>query len=250
MSGKSEFSKQAADYAKYRPVYPAELYPYLKSVSPADELAYDAGTGNGQCAVALANHFKAVVASDLSREQIANAKTKANVTYTVSAAHESGIEARSVDLITAATAIHWFNFDLFYAECHRILKDGGVIAAWSYGWHQCEDPKITDLIQKIGKVILKDHWSPQPKLIWDNYSKIPFPFKEFSPPAFHQSLSWDMDELIGYLTTWSATQKYIDDKGTHPVDVVRRELATAWGNPEKKLQFDCPLIMRIGRHSA
>lgn len=250
MKNTTEFSKQAADYAKYRPVYPREIYQFLRSTAPANELAYDVGTGNGQCAVALAEYFKTVMASDLSREQIANATPKDNVTYTVSEAHESMIPSGTVDLITVATAIHWFNFDLFYAECRRLLKDGGILAAWSYGWHECEDPRITDLIQKVGKVILKDYWSPQPKLIWDNYSTIPFPFKEIDHPTFHQSLSWNMDELIGYLTTWSATQKYIADKGEHPVEAVRQELTAAWGTPDRKLQFECPLIMRVGKHSA
>lgn len=51
----SEFNKQAADYVKYRPVYPREVYDFLATLTPGHDLAYDAGTGNGQCATALAD---------------------------------------------------------------------------------------------------------------------------------------------------------------------------------------------------
>ncbi len=244
----TEFNKHASVYAQFRPTYPVEIYEYLRTVSPSNELAYDVGTGNGQCAVALSEYFKYVIASDLSKEQIANAVHKKNVTYLVSEAHESNILSSTVDLITVATAIHWFNFDNFYAECQRILKKDGVLAAWSYGWHECEIKEITKIIQIFGKEILKDYWSPQPKLIWEEYRTIPFPFKELNAPKFFQKLNWDLSDLLGYLTTWSATQKYIEAKKENPVDLVYNELVNLWQKPSVKLEFNCPIYMRIGRN--
>jgi ubiquinone/menaquinone biosynthesis C-methylase UbiE len=38
----------------------------------------------------------------------------------------------SVDLVTVAVAIHWFNFDEFYREVKRVLKPNGILAAWTY----------------------------------------------------------------------------------------------------------------------
>jgi len=248
MKNFTEFNKQSADYVKYRPTYPRHLFEFLKTVAPSNELAYDVGTGNGQCAVMLGDYFKNVIASDLSKEQIANAIQKPNITYFVSEAHESNIQTSTVDLVTVATAIHWFNFELFYKECKRILKKGGAIAAWSYGWHECENKEITAIIQKFGKEILGDYWSPQPKLIWDEYKMIPFPFEEIKHPQFTQQLSWDMNELIGYLTTWSATQKYIQDKGSHPIELVYQDLLSIWQKPLTKLNFNTPLYMRLGRN--
>src|SRR5439155_1152709 len=63
MSFKDHFSKQAADYAIFRPSYPQELFVYLGSVAPARQLAWDCGTGNGQAAVGLASVFARVIAA-------------------------------------------------------------------------------------------------------------------------------------------------------------------------------------------
>ncbi len=247
MKNFTEFNIQAVDYARYRPTYPKELFEFIISKCPATSVAYDAGTGNGQCAVDLAKYFEKVIASDLSHEQIAKAIQRENITYFVSEAHESNISSSSVDLITVATAIHWFDFDKFYLECNRILKKEGVLAAWSYGWHECENKEVTDIIQKVGKVTLNDYWSPQPKYIWNEYKTIPFPFIEIKHPEFKQTIEWNMNELIGYLTTWSATQKYIKFHGSHPIDVVIYELQKTWGDPVSRKQFTCPLFMKLGK---
>ena len=45
MTFKDHFSKQAADYAKFRPGYPQELFAYLGRIAPSRELAWDCGTG-------------------------------------------------------------------------------------------------------------------------------------------------------------------------------------------------------------
>ncbi|WP_211263129.1 methyltransferase domain-containing protein [Thioalkalivibrio nitratireducens] len=40
------------------------------------------------------------------------------------------------DLITVGQALHWFDFPAFYAEAARVLRPGGVLAAWGYGLMQ------------------------------------------------------------------------------------------------------------------
>jgi len=57
MTFKDHFSKQAADYAKFRPGYPQELFDYLGSIAPTRQLAWDCATGSGQAAVGLATVF-------------------------------------------------------------------------------------------------------------------------------------------------------------------------------------------------
>ena len=47
------FSRHSSSYSQFRPTYPKALYDFLAGLTPAHELAWDAGTGNGQCAVAL-----------------------------------------------------------------------------------------------------------------------------------------------------------------------------------------------------
>lgn len=74
------FSDKADLYASARPVYPDELFEFVASVAPSTEQAWDCGTGNGQAAVSLARHFKAVAATDPSAQQIANTILSEGVT--------------------------------------------------------------------------------------------------------------------------------------------------------------------------
>src|ERR1043165_3827980 len=116
MTFKDHFSKQASDYAKFRPRYPRELFEYLGSVAPSRRMAWDCATGNGQAAVELAELFNRVIATDASQKQIANAQPHERVEYRVEAAEASGIESGSVDLIMVAQALHWFDRRRFYEE--------------------------------------------------------------------------------------------------------------------------------------
>ena len=110
---KDHFSAHAAGYAKFRPRYPNELFAYLASISPSRKRAWDCATGNGQAAIALARQFDGVIASDASAKQIENAPIDQRVEYYVAAAEESGLESHSIDLITVAQALHWFDLSKF-----------------------------------------------------------------------------------------------------------------------------------------
>jgi ubiquinone/menaquinone biosynthesis C-methylase UbiE len=129
---KDHFSKQAADYAKFRPRYPKELFRRLASIAPDTQLAWDCATGTGQAAIELAEFFDRVIATDASEKQIANAERHPRVEYRAATAEESGLDAASVDLVTVAQALHWFDLDRFYAEVRRVLKPQGLLAATAY----------------------------------------------------------------------------------------------------------------------
>lgn len=249
MSNFTEFNKQASQYARYRPSYPKELYAYLKGLCLQTKVAFDVGTGSGQCALALTHDFEKVFASDLSVEQIAHAIPHEKIAYFVARAHESGLPNESVDLITVATAIHWFDINPFYQEVMRILRPGGILAVWAYGWHECENAQVTQVFEEIGKGTLSEYWSEQPKLIWDGYKSIPFPFEELQTPHFDIVTDWNLTQMLGYISTWSATQKFIQQQGHHPADQYFDTLLKAWGDAEKTLHFRSPLHLRVGRKS-
>src|SRR5437773_12056929 len=107
MTFKDHFSKQAADYAKFRPRYPRELFEYLGSVAPSRALAWDCATGSGQAALELAEVFDRVIATDASERQIANAQPHERVEYRVAPAEESGGGSGSSDRIMGAQAVAW-----------------------------------------------------------------------------------------------------------------------------------------------
>ncbi|PZR76620.1 MAG: SAM-dependent methyltransferase, partial [Chthoniobacterales bacterium] len=132
MSFKDHFSGHAAEYAQFRPEYPTELFKYLTSIAPGRAQAWDCATGNGQAAIALASHFSRVIATDASAQQIANARQHDRVEYRVATAEASGLDDNSIDLITVAQALHWFDLPRFFSEATRVLKSRGAIAVWAY----------------------------------------------------------------------------------------------------------------------
>ncbi|MGD9786339.1 MAG: class I SAM-dependent methyltransferase [Sulfuricellaceae bacterium] len=248
MSFKDHFSRQAADYAKYRPHYPPALLDWLAEQAPGRDLAWDAGTGSGQVAVELARLFERVVATDPSARQINNAEAHPKVEYRVEPAERSSLEDASVDLITVAQALHWFDFSAFYAEAERVLKPGGVLAAWCYGLFRTgsETDAVLDVFysETVGP-----YWPPERRLIEEEYRTVPFPLPETVAPEFAMEAAWDLDDLLGYFGTWSAVQRYREERGSDPVAELRERLAAAWGSPEAKKTIKWPVHLRVGRVS-
>ncbi len=157
MTFKDHFSKQATDYAKFRPSYPQELFDYLGSIAPSCQLGWDCGTGNGHAAVGLATVFDYVIATDASEKQIANAQSHKKVEYRVAAAENSGIGSETIDLVMVAQALHWFDLGRFYMEVRRVLKNNGVFAASAYNLLHIE-PAVDDVVNRYYYEVVGPFW--------------------------------------------------------------------------------------------
>jgi SAM-dependent methyltransferase len=243
---KDHFSGHADCYEAYRPTYPEALIAYVASLCSTHELAWDCATGNGQAAVALAPYFGTVIATDASQEQIDQARPHAKVRYLVATADVAPIDNASADLVTVAQALHWFDLPRFYAEARRILKPGGILAVWCYELHTIT-PEIDAIVRHFYSDIVGADWPPERKLVEDGYRTLPFPFDEIAPPPFQMIQSWDLDHLLGYLESWSSTQRYWNRTGEDPLDVIREQLEAAWGDPGRPRDVIWPLHLRVGR---
>src|SRR4051794_21677502 len=149
MSFKDHFSGHAAVYASFRPGYPAALFDFATSLAPGRSLAWDCATGNGQATAGLAERFARVIATDASAAQLAQATPHPRIEYRQAPAEQSGLADRSVDLVTVATALHWFDFDRFYAEAERVLIPGGALVAWAYNLPRVS-PELDVLMDRLG----------------------------------------------------------------------------------------------------
>src|SRR5437773_3799316 len=218
MAFKDHFSRQAADYAKFRPGYPQELFDYLGSVAPTRQVAWDCGTGNGQAAIGLASVFDRVIATDASEKQIANAVSHEGVEYRVAAAENSGIQSGTIDLIMVAQALHWFDLDRFYAEVRRVFKRDGVLAASAYNLLQI-DPAIDEIVNRYYYEVVGPFWPPERKLV-EQFADLPFPFHGIDSPKFEMTAHWNLHHLLGYLRTWSSTQRFIAEKNSDPLEQI------------------------------
>lgn len=241
------FSGVAGAYAEFRPRYPDDLFDWLARTAPGRDLAWDCATGNGQAAVALARHFDRVIATDASADQVAAATPHPRVEYRVAAAEESGLASGSADLVTVAQALHWFDRPAFYREATRVLSPGGVLAVWSYGHPYLDDPGPDAVFQEFYSGTVGPYWPPERALVDAGYKTIEFPFPEIEVPAFEMETRWPLASLVGYAGTWSATTRFRSARGVDPVPALARDLATAWGDPERPRRIRWPLAIRAGR---
>ena len=243
---KDHFSEQAADYTRYRPSYPPDLFRWLAGLTTAHDRAWDCGCGNGQAAIGLAPYYHQVIATDPSRQQIEQAQPHERVRYGVAPAEASGLDANSVDLIVAAQALHWFDFDRFYHEVLRVGRPDGVIAAISYGEVQVDGP-ANGVVSRFYHEIIGPYWPPERRYVDDHYATIPFPFPEIVTPQFAMEADWDLEHLTGYLGTWSAVKEYRRQQGNDPLALLAGELAALWGDPCRERHIRWPLALRVGR---
>lgn len=246
MTFKDHFSSVAADYADSRPRYPAALFDFLAEAAPARNLAWDCATGNGQAAVALAEPFSSVVATDASAEQLAHAFSRPRVRYVAGRAEPSPLRTATVDLVTVAQAIHWFDLDRFFAEVSRVLVPSGVLAFWTYDLLRAGDD-VDPLIDDVYFRRLAGFWPPERRLVDERYASIPMPFPPIEVPPFAMTLRWDAEAVLRYLKTWSAVPRYRSAHGKDPIDEVRSELLERWGDPTVVRDITWPLTVRCGR---
>lgn len=243
---KDHFSALATSYAAFRPRYPASLFAALAGLVTSRERAWDCATGNGQAAAGLAPWFREVIATDASAAQIAAASGPANVVFRVAPAEASGLPDAAVDLVLVAQAAHWFDLPAFYAEVERVLRPGGVLALLTYSGVRIDD-QLDPLLREFHHVILGPYWPPERAHVEQDYRNLPFPWPELSLAPQVMTADWTLDQLMGYLGTWSAIRAYREQCGDDPLPALRRRLIPLWGSPERARTVRWPLPLRVGR---
>lgn len=242
------FSRQAIDYARYRPTYPAELFTWLVSQVGRTASAWDCACGNGQATSMLAEHFLRVVATDISAQQLAQAPNLPNVTWRVAPAHDSGLPDQSMDLITVAQALHWFDLDKFYAEVRRTLVPDGIVAVWSYAKMRIHNKRIAAVLEDFYTNVIGPYWPPERKFVENGYRDLAFPFELITAPVFTMRAKWTLDQLMGYIRSWSATSLYRQNTNQDACPKLRATLNSLWPHSSTHaITIAWPLTLRVGR---
>ena len=243
---KDLFSGQSKIYARYRPSYPEELFEYILQYVEERNAAWDCATGNGQAAVRLSNYFKTVEATDLSQAQIDNAVHRSNVHYKVMPAEETKFEDNTFDLITVAQAYHWINWKQFQKEVTRVGKPHAVIAIWAYNLFTSNDEALNQLLRYFYFDVVGPYWDAERKYVDEQYQTIGFDFEPLPSAVFETRMSWKKEDFIGYLSSWSAVQHYVDQNKTSPLGLIEKVLNDLWKEGEVK-QICFPNFLRLGR---
>ncbi len=241
---KDHFSDNAQWYSRYRPRYPNTLFGWLASKTQQQQIAWDCATGNGQAAEQLAEFYQQVIATDASTRQLAQAGQKSNIQYQLAPAEAVGIASGSVDLITVAQALHWFNIKAFSDEALRVLKPAGLLAAWTYKRFSIT-PEIDQIINRLEQEKIAPYWPKERRMVEDGYRTVHIPMKEQQVPPCTMEAHWNLVQIMGYLNTWSAVKEYQKDKRTNPVAGIAEEMEEAWGSPDTTKLVKWPFVVRV-----
>lgn len=240
---KDNFSEVAANYLRYRPGYPKELIRFIVDHCKAKQTAWDCGTGNGQVAMELSPYFNKIIATDISKQQLDQAFKSKNIEYRLESAESCTILDKSLDLITVAQAIHWFDFNVFYRQVNRVLKPDGILAVWAYNNPVLEE-ELNNTIQEIYEDTLGSYWDPERQYITDGYTTIPFPFDEINCPPFSIEYKWTREHFVGYISTWSALKHYRSKNTVDLLPWIDEKLKPNWPDQTvKPVYFPCHLRM-------
>ena len=242
------FSAVSAGYATFRPRYPRQLFEFIAAVAPRRVRAWDCGAGTGQASVDLAEWFNEVIATDVSAEQIAHAPVQPKIMRVVAAAEAPPIRSGTIDVITVAQALHWFDFDRFYEAVRRVASAGAVIAVWTYAAGRMEGD-IGEALRRFTFETLAPYWPPQRRHVDAEYRTIPFPFERIAGPALRLEDDWPLARLVGFIRTWSAVASYRGTRANDPVAALEHELAPLWGDAETRRRIVWPMALMIGRVS-
>ncbi|MFO7447069.1 MAG: class I SAM-dependent methyltransferase [Ignavibacteriaceae bacterium] len=238
------FSQVSDLYAKYRPAYPKEMYDFIFSHLSNMDKAWDCATGSGQVASYLAGHFKEVYANDISPQQLSYAPRKDNIKYFNVPSEDTGFMPNYFDLITVAQAVHWFDFNKFYDEVRRTAKNGALLAVFGYGQPGISDA-INILIKNFDDDTFSRYFQEQRRYVIQELKTIPFPFKEIPNNGFIHKTKWLLDDLEGFLNSWSSVQKIKTEEGYNPVDGLMEKIKMYWEKGEIK-EVNFPVFLRLG----
>lgn len=244
MTFADHFSSIAARYAAYRPTYPPALVDALAERAPPGT-AWDVGCGSGQLSVALAERFERVIATDPAQAQLDAATPHPRVEYRCAPAEASGLAAHSVELVVAAQAAHWFDWPRFVAEVERVARPGALLALVSYGVLEV-DGEAGELLTRFYRDVVGPYWPPERVHVENGYRDLAWPWPEVDAPAIAMTASWTLDELVGYVSTWSATVKLIEQHGTAAVQMLHERLAHVWRDRAPRT-IRWPLAIRLAR---
>ena len=197
---------------------------------------------------ALEDPAASLLAIEANAEQTSHALPTAGVHFHVAPAEDTGVKDGCADLVTVAQALHRLDRPAFFDEAARILRPGGLLAVWRYG-KMAIHPPIDVILERYYEDVLAPYWEDDLDAIEAAYTTGDLPFEALPAPDFPMRTKWTLDEVLGYLETWSASRAFRAANGHFATDTIRPAIAELWGE-ETRREIDWPLRVAVRRKPA
>jgi len=169
------------------------------------------------------------------------------VCYTAQPAEATGYADQAFDAVCVAQALHWFDMARFGPELDRVLKPGGLFAAWGYGGFAL-NPAFDAVLRRTVLDRIESFWAPQNQLLWGGYRAVPLPYPDIDVPAIRMTVRADLAGVIAYLKSWSAVRLYSEAHGESFLRDAAEALLPAWGaSPTDEQELDFSFFLRAVR---
>ena len=165
MTDTSEFwTDKAISYDRVRPTPPRALLDLLTQLIhlPRPTLVVDLGSGTGLSTAIWGERAERVMGiepnADMRKEAIRKVEKHpdtAHIEYREGVAHQTGLPDGCADIVTAAQSFHWMEPTATLAEIARILRPGGLFAAYDYEWPPTLHWELDRLAQEIDKRLVE-----------------------------------------------------------------------------------------------
>lgn len=250
MTGVDRFTDKAQKYEKYRPSYPNEsLSIIMKECNfnlNNDTIIADIGSGTGKFTELLLenNYIVYAIEPNDNMRAIADSKFVGNHKYKSfnNNAENTGLDDNSIDIITVAQALHYFDLDKVKSEFRRILKQNGkVVLLWNFR------DRASNFMKQYEKIVYTFHSKDLPptfaqdKMNDDVYNKLFSEYKVFSIP-YSQELKFN--DLWGRVLSSNHAPK-IDDPNYNELYKNMKELFNKYQH-NNKITFEYRTKVVIG----
>lgn len=170
-----------------------------------------------------------VIGIDISANQLAHAIKKDNIEYICHAAEDlSFLPSNSIDLVTAATTLHWLDIEVFLEEAKRVLKpQTGTLAVWIYALGSLDNPMADAIYHEFHHVFLFPYWNRKRWLADDYYqSLVPrLPYKStLSQYSIENRTETTLGHFLGFIESLSGFQTFRKQSGEQAAEETLRNL--------------------------